>query len=51
MDGTSCEYELIAKDVLEPTAVEEMVSGAYDLTLFACTPGGAKWIVIFCNQK
>ena len=49
MDGKTYEYTVAAKDILEPIAVEEIVSGVYDLTLFTCTPGGAKRIVIFSN--
>ncbi len=37
MDGVVTHYQVVALDILQPTAVEEMTAGAYDLTLFTCT--------------
>ena len=42
-------YEVAAKDVLAPAAVEEMTAGAYDLTLFTCTYGGADRVTVRCH--
>ena len=39
MDGVVWNYEVVALDVLEAEAVEEMTAGEYDLTLFTCTTG------------
>lgn len=40
MNGTRWRYQVAERTVLAATAVEEMTSGAYDLTLFTCTYGG-----------
>ena len=40
MDGISTWYQVTVRDLLPPTAVEEMTSGGSDLTLFTCTYGG-----------
>ena len=44
MDGIQTMYEVVAQDVLDPYAVEEMTSGEFDLTLFTCTFGGKRTI-------
>jgi len=50
MDGVTVEYEVVALDVLEATAVEEMTSMDYDLTLFTCTYGGASRFTVRCDR-
>ena len=50
MDGELTLYEVVGKDVLDPTAVEEMISGDYDLTLFTCTYGGEFRVTIYCDK-
>ncbi len=50
MDGTVWNYTVVAKDILEPEAVEEMTAGEYDLTLFTCTRGGAHRVTIRCDR-
>lgn len=50
MDGETTVYEVVARDVLAPTAVEEMTSGAYDLTLFTCTYGGQSRVTVYCDK-
>ena len=50
MDAQVWEYEVVAKDVLNPAAVEDMTAGEYDLTLFTCTYGGESRITIRCDQ-
>ncbi|MGN0202996.1 MAG: sortase [Coprococcus sp.] len=50
MDGIVVHYEVMSVEVLEPTAVEEMTAGEYDLTLFTCTYGGASRITVRCDQ-
>lgn len=50
MEGSTVEYEVIALDILPPTAVEEMTAGAYDLTLFTCTYGGQSRVTVRCDR-
>lgn len=50
MNSETTQYQVVAKDILDPTAVEEMTSGAYDLTLFTCTFGGEKRVTILCDR-
>ena len=50
MDGELIFYEVVGKDVLEPTAVEEMTSGDFDLTLFTCTYGGEFRVTVYCDK-
>ena len=51
MDGLTTRYEVAATEVLNPTAVEDMMSGEYDLTLFTCTYGGENRITVRCDEK
>lgn len=48
-DGNTFEYQVMETEILEPTAVEEMTSGDWDLTLFTCTIGGAARVTIRCT--
>ena len=50
MDGKTVAYQVVGKDILAPTAVEEMTSGAFDLTLFTCTYGGASRVTVYCDR-
>ncbi len=50
MDGVVTYYEVVAQDILAPTAVEEMTSGDFDLTLFTCTYGGANRVTVYCDM-
>lgn len=50
MDGVVSCYEVAEVDVLQPTAVEEMTSGEYDLTLFTCTYGGKTRVTVRCQR-
>ena len=50
MDGNVTVYQVVGKDVLDPTAVEEMTSGTFDLTLFTCTYGGRSRITVYCDR-
>lgn len=50
MDGNTTFYSVVALDVLQPTAVEEMQSGEYDLTLFTCTYGGRTRVTVRCDR-
>ena len=48
MDGNLFEYAVAETEILQPTAVEEMTSGNWDLTLFTCTVGGATRVTVRC---
>ena len=50
MDGETVGYEVVAVDILVPSAVEEMTSGMFDLTLFTCTYGGQNRVTVYCNR-
>ena len=50
MDGVTTVYKVVAIDILLPNAVEEMINGEYDLTLFTCTYGGKSRITVRCDQ-
>lgn len=50
MDGVTTYYQVVALDILAPTAVEEMVAGDYDLTLFTCTYGGKSRVTLRCDR-
>lgn len=50
MNDISTVYKVVALDILPPTAVEEMVSGEFDLTLFTCTYGGKSRVTVYCNR-
>lgn len=50
MDGVTTHYQVAALDVLSATAVEEMVAGEYDLTLFTCTYGGKSRVTLRCDR-
>lgn len=47
-DGNLFSYEVISLETLMPTAVEEMESGDWDLTLFTCTVGGRTRVAVRC---
>ena len=50
MDGITTVYEVVAQDILDPNAVEEMTSGDFDLTLFTCTYGGKSRVTVYCDR-
>ena len=49
MDGMIWEYEVAAVDILQPTDIEDMTAGDYDLTLFTCTYGGQSRVTVRCE--
>lgn len=51
MDGNVFSYEVAVLETLMPTAIEEMESGDWDLTLFTCTLGGQSRVTVRCVQK
>ena len=48
VDGNIFNYKVVEKDTLSATAVEEMQSGEWDLTLFTCTVGGQTRVTVRC---
>lgn len=50
MDGVVTAYAVAVVEVLQPTAVEEMTAGEYDLTLFTCTYGGQSRVTVRCDR-
>ena len=50
VEGNVICYQVVTKDVLAPTAVEEMTAGEFDLTLFTCTYGGANRVTVYCQR-
>ncbi|MCH5314446.1 MAG: sortase [Eubacterium sp.] len=51
VDGNVFNYEVVQKETLSATAVEEMQSGEWDLTLFTCTVGGQTRVTVRCMLK
>ena len=49
--GVTTEFSVVFVDVLNPTDVETMTSGEYDLTLFTCTYGGKTRVTVRCQQN
>ena len=47
--GKLTRYQVVAQDILVPTAVEEMAASGFDLTLFTCTYGGKSRVTVYCN--
>lgn len=48
MDGVTHSYAVAEIDTLSPTAIEDMTSSGYPLTLFTCTYGGASRVTVRC---
>lgn len=51
MDGNVFYYEAAELEVLEPTAIEDMTAGDWDLSLFTCTIGGQYRVTVRCLRK
>lgn len=50
MDGNQFQYEVVVRETLFPTDVEEMESEEWDLTLFTCTVGGQYRVTVRCSK-
>lgn len=50
MDDNQFRYQVAALETLEPTAIEEMTAGEWDLTLFTCTIGGQSRVTVRCER-
>lgn len=51
MDGFTLRYLVAAVEIIDPSAVEETVSGGYPLTLLTCTYGGKERIRVGCIRQ
>ena len=49
MDGNVFSYTVMARETLQPTEIEQMTTGDWDLTLFTCTIGGAYRFAVRCK--
>lgn len=49
--GVTTEYTVVLVDILNPTDVEKMTAGDYDLTLFTCTYGGKTRVTVRCQKN
>ncbi len=50
MDGNVFHYAVDKVEILIPTAVEEMQTSGYDLSLFTCTIGGRTRVTVRCKK-
>lgn len=50
VEGNTFSYEVAEIETLSPTAVEEMKSDGWDLTLFSCTLGGQSRVTVRCTR-
>lgn len=50
MEGETFEYQVMAVEILNAFAIEEMTAGEYDLTLFTCTYGGENRVTVRCDR-
>lgn len=50
MDDKVYTYEVAETETLAPTAIEEMTTSGYDLTLFTCTYGGKSRVTVRCRR-
>lgn len=50
VDGNIFLYEVTEIETLQPTALEEMETGEWDLTLFTCTIGGRSRVTVRCQR-
>jgi sortase A len=49
-EGSITLYEVITRDILNPTAIEEVTGGEFDLVLFTCTYGGQSRVTVYCDR-
>ena len=50
MSGYTIEYTVANVEILNPTAVYEVINSEYDLVLYTCTTGGQSRVVVGCNR-
>lgn len=51
IEGNAFPYQVAEIETLPPTAVKEMKSGEWPLTLFTCTAGGQNRIAVRCEKR
>ncbi len=49
MDGNVFRYRVVEMEILSGYAIDDMVSGDWDLTLFTCTTGGQSRVTVRCE--
>lgn len=47
--GAVSQYQVLRREILDGTAVEEMAAGDWDMTLFTCTYGGKGRVALRCG--
>lgn len=50
VDGNVFSYQVVETQVLKPSAIEEMISDEWDLSLFTCTLGGQSRYTVRCDK-
>lgn len=50
VDGNLFSYDVAEVQILNPAAIEEMVSDDWDLSLFTCTLGGKTRLTVRCDK-
>ncbi|MCD8124838.1 MAG: sortase [Lachnospiraceae bacterium] len=50
VNGNVFHYQVAEVIILQPTDVEEMITGEWDLTLFTCTIGGRTRVTVRCSR-
>ena len=51
MNGRAWKYRVVVIDILSADAIEEMVAGDYDLTLFTCASNRSSRVTVRCNKE
>lgn len=51
VNGQQFIYQVAETEVLQPTAIEEMTGGDWDLTLFTCTLSGQTRLTVRCTRN
>lgn len=51
VNGQQFIYQVAETEVLQPTAIEEMTGGDWDLTLFTCTLSGQTRLTVRCTKE
>lgn len=50
MKGNSFFYKVVQIETIKPTAIDDMISEEWDLTLFTCTPDAASRLAVRCVE-
>lgn len=50
IEGNQFQYQVVEFEVMDGTAIEQMESGNWDLTLFTCTVGGKSRLTVRCER-